>query len=375
MSDENAVRGVSARVLAEFLERTAPLAAAEEWDNVGLLMGDPLAEIERVMTCLTVSETTAREAIEGGFGFVVSHHPILFRPTKRLRADDPETGHLWRLARAGVGVYSAHTAFDNARGGMNDVLAEKLGLVEIRSLRTGRGVPELKIVVFTPEADREAVLSAAFRAGAGRIGEYRECSFAASGTGTFFGSEASNPAVGGKGRRESVAELRLETICPVSKLDQVIRAIREAHSYEEPAIDVHPLRAVPSEPGVGRIGRLTNPCKLKAFAEIVGRTLNARGVRFAGDPEAHVERVAIMCGAGDDFLADAKRAGADVLLTGEARFHRAFEAERLGIGLVTAGHHETEWPGVVALADRIRAEFPGLEVRASEREIDPMREA
>jgi dinuclear metal center YbgI/SA1388 family protein len=361
--------------VARWVEGFAPRRLAEDWDNVGLLWGDPRANVSRIMTCLTVTSATAAEAIEEKAGLIVSHHPVLFRAAKRVRADDPETGMLWSLARAGVAILSPHTAFDNTAGGINDGLARRLGLTDVRPLRPFRSAPGFKVVVFTPRTDREAVLAAAFAAGAGRIGAYNECSFTGSGHGTFFGNEGANPTIGEAGRRETVREQRVEIVCPAERLDGVLAAIRSAHSYEEPAIDVYPLHAVSvsGKEGAGRLGRLPAVVTLQEFASQVANSLNAMGLQLVGPPDRPIERVAIVCGAGDDFLGDSARAGASVLLTGEARFHRALEAESLGIALVVAGHHATERPGVEDLADRLTAAFPALHVWASRRERDPLR--
>ncbi len=362
--------------LFAWLEGFAPTRLAESWDNVGLLFGDPASELSKVMTCLTVTPRSASEAIAEGAGAIVSHHPVLFKATKSLRADRPESGFLWHLARAGVAILSPHTAFDNTAGGINDGLAARLGLVDVRPLRPSSPSGRHKVVVFAPKSDREAVLSAAFEAGAGRIGAYEECSFGSAGFGTFFGTEGSNPTIGEAGRREVVREWRLELVCPSDRLSAVLAAIRSAHSYEEPAIDVYPIASdVPSGPGAGRIGRLDPAEPLGTFAARVARLLEAPSTQFVGDPDRTVARVGLCCGAGDDFLGDAKRLGADVLLTGEARFHRAIEADALGIGLIVAGHHATERPGVEDLAGRIAGAFPGLTVWASRHEVDPLRPA
>jgi dinuclear metal center YbgI/SA1388 family protein len=360
--------------LSAWLEAIAPLDRAEGWDNVGLLWGDPSAEVHRVMTCLTVTPATADEAIEARADLIVSHHPVLFRGAKKLvrRSSDPD-GMLWGLARAGVAVASPHTAYDNAPGGINDQIAARMGMVDVGPLRTEAEKPSFKVVVFTPEPDRAGVLDAAFAAGAGRIGAYRECSFGTPGTGTFFGEDASNPAVGEKGHREQVEETRIEVLCPGPCLSHVLAAIRAAHSYEEPAIDVYPLHVGRGGPGVGRIGTLAATTRLDELAARTRALLPAATVAFAGDPGLAVTKVAIACGAGDDFLADAVRAGAGALLTGEARFHRAIEAERLGVGLITAGHHATERIGVEALALRIDRAFPHIKAWASETEHDPWR--
>jgi dinuclear metal center YbgI/SA1388 family protein len=338
-----------------------------------------------VMTCLTVTPETAAEAIAEQAALIVSHHPVLFHAVKRIRADLAETGHLWKLARAGIAIASPHTAFDNTANGINDILCRRLGLVDVSPLRplvtrpSALGTRSFKIVVFTPELDREAVMAGAFDAGAGQIGAYRECSFTTPGLGTFFGTEAADPAVGEKGRRETVPEMRLEVVCPLERLSEVVASIRAHHSYEEPAIDVYPLHETPKAPGTpgaagtGRIGRFVEPRSLSEFAAFAGRALGRIAVLMVGEPNRTVSRVAVACGAGDDFLKDAACARADVLLTGEARFHRGIEAEALGIALITAGHYVTERLGVEDLAQRIAVNFPSLTVWPSQRERDPFR--
>lgn len=357
-----------------WLDRFAPPRLAESWDNVGLLWGDPHAKVDKLMTCLSVTPVTAAEAVSEGAGLIVSHHPVLFRPVKqiRVRSDDPQGSFLWSLARAGVAIASPHTSFDNTRGGINDGLARRVGLIDVGPLRPAPARSGFKVIVFTPEADREAVLDAAFRAGGGRIGNYRECSFGTEGTGTFFGEEAANPTVGQAGRRESVREWKLEILTTEETLNPVLTAVRRTHSYEEPAIDVVPLRPESDGPGSGRLGRLPAPESLSAFAKRVSQILHAPGLQYVGEPERVVERVAIACGAGDDFLRDAYRR-ADVLLTGEARYHNALLAEALGVGLIVAGHHATERPGVQDLAEAIARDFPALSIWPSRRETDPLR--
>jgi dinuclear metal center YbgI/SA1388 family protein len=373
-----------------WLEQFAPARLAESWDNVGLLWGDPASEVERVMTCLTVTAATSAEAIAEQTSLIVSLHPVLFRAVQRVRADLVDTAPLWKLARAGIAIASPHTAFDNTPDGINDVLIRRMGLVEVAPLRPiagpgdstrdGLGPRSFKVVVFTPASDRDAVLEGAFAAGAGEIGAYRECSFASPGEGSFFGSETATPSVGQRGRRETVAELRLEMVCPAERLAAVLTAIRARHSYEEPAIDVYPLHAsglAHQGPaigsGAGRIGRFVEPRSLAEFAAFAGRSLGRIAVQVVGDPNRQVLRVAVACGAGDGFLKDAAAAGADVLLTGEARFHRGVEAEGLGIALIAAGHYATERLGVEDLARRLAVAFPSLTVWASQSERDPFR--
>jgi dinuclear metal center YbgI/SA1388 family protein len=356
----------------DFLERFAPPGLAADWDNVGLLLGDRAAAVRRVMTCLTVTPESAAEAIEEGAQLIVTHHPILFRPVKRLTTATPEGSILLALIRAGVAVYSPHTAFDNTHGGINELLARRLGLVEVVPLRRQPGTSQCKVVVFVPDADLAGVSDALFAAGAGHIGRYSECSFRLAGTGTFFGSDATNPTVGHKGRREEVSEWRLEAVCPEDRVAPVIAAMRRAHSYEEPAFDVYPLRPMPGVLGEGRLGRLPQPAPLGELARGVKAALKANRVQTVGDPGRLVERLALVCGAGGEFLPDACRAKADALLSGEMRFHDYLAAQAQGLALVLPGHYATERFGVEELAARLEEEMPGLEVWASRREQDPV---
>jgi dinuclear metal center YbgI/SA1388 family protein len=358
--------------ITDFLNQFAPLSLAAEWDNVGLLMGDPAAPVSKIMTCLTVTPESAGEAVEAGVSLIVAHHPILFRPVKRLNTATAEGRMLLSLAQAGVAVYSPHTAFDNCVGGINDSLANSLGLGEVTPLRDQDGPRQCKIVVFVPDQDLAKVADALFAAGAGHIGQYSECSFRLPGTGTFFGSEASNPTVGEKGRREEVSEWRLEAICPEATVNRVIAAMRQAHSYEEPAYDVYPLRQERMPTGMGRLGKLPSPMSLQELAQKMKSLLKTGFVQMVGDPGRSVQRVAIVCGAGGEFVADAVTKKADVLLTGEARFHDALAAQAQGLGMILPGHFATERSGVENLAERLQRAFPDTKVWASKREADPL---
>lgn len=358
------------KIICSFLDRFAPRELAAEWDNVGLLLGDPSSEVQRLLTCLTVTPKVVAEAIESGVQMIVTHHPILFRGAKRLTLNEPEGRLLWPLARAGIAVYSPHTAFDNCAGGINDLIARQLGLIDVKPLRLRRTQPH-KIVVFVPQSDLAKVSDAMFAAGAGQIGQYSQCSFRLEGTGTFFGSDATNPTVGQKGRREEVSEWRLEALCPEERLGAVIDAMRRAHSYEEPAYDVYPLRLVSGGGHEGRVGGLSSPSNLEQLARQVKSSLRAGAVQIVGDPAAVVHRVAIACGAAGEFLDDAKRAGADAFLTGEMRFHDYLRAREMGIALILPGHYATERPAVETLAELLQAEWPDLVSWPSRRESDP----
>jgi dinuclear metal center YbgI/SA1388 family protein len=357
--------------IVDYLQRLAPRTLAESWDNVGLLLGDSAGPASRIMTCLSVTPTCVAEAVAERAELIVTHHPVLFRPTQRLTSETPEGRLLLPLLRAGIAVHSPHTAFDNCANGINDLLCRKLGLTDVQPLRP---VPanQCKIVAFVPDQDLGKVSDALFSAGAGVIGEYTKCSFRLAGTGTFLGSEASNPTVGQKGRREEVSEWRLEVVCPQERVAAAVKAMRSAHSYEEPTLDIYPLQPGPSGTGAGRLGTLPQSESLRTFANRVQMALAPCQPQVVGLPTQAVKRVAVACGAAGDLLKDAMKANADVFLTGELRFHEYLAAQAAGLALVLPGHYATERPGVEHLASLLQEQFPEVQIWASRCECDPV---
>ncbi len=362
---------IAVHEIADWMGAFAPLDLAADWDNVGLLLGDRKDTIERVMTCLTVTQCVVEEAIAEKVNLIVVHHPVLFRGAKKLTNADSDGKLLLPLLRHSVAVYSPHTAFDNCRGGINDGLATRLGLENVRALRDHDGSRECKLVVFVPDADLASVSDALFANGAGIIGEYEQCSYRTPGTGTFFGRASTKPSVGERGRREEVAEWRLEVIVPESRLAAAIAAMTAAHSYEEPAYDSYALKPK-SKGGSGRLGELATPRSLTDVAGSLKESLRAKVMQVTGDGSKPIRRIAVACGAAGEFLNDAIRARADAFVTGEIRFHDALAAEAAGIALMVPGHYASERPAVEDLAQALQQAFPAVRVFASRRERDPL---
>jgi len=359
--------------LVAYFSRFAPPATAATWDNVGLLIGDRAGPASRILTCLTITPNVVAEAVAENVDAIVSHHPVLFRGVKTLSSETSEGRLLLPLLRAGIAVYSPHTAFDDCCGGINDDLCERLGLIDVKPLRvaTPSEFGEYKLVVFVPESDLTTVADALFAAGAGKIGNYDQCSFRTPGTGTFFSNDAAKPAIGQKGQREDVAEFRLEVVVPKLRVEQVVAALRQSHRYEEPAYDLYPLYN-PNRTGTGRVGKLPTPQTLESLVQFTARALSASAVQFVGSPERNIARVAIACGAAGEYLPDAIRENADVFLTGEVRFHDALSAEAANIALILPGHYATERPAIERLATRLQNEFPQAKVWPSQSESDPL---
>ena len=358
-----------------WLNRRIPMSIAANWDNTGLLLGDPESPLGGICTCLTLTAENVKFAIQNKVNFILTHHPILFKGAKSLVSSRPEGRMILDLVRAGISVFSPHTAWDNAPGGINEQLVSLLGGSVSRPIRPIPGPESVKVVVFAPVASREAIARAMFDAGAGRIGNYSGCSFRVSGTGTFFGEEGAAPVVGQKGQMEEVSEERLEVICSKKDLCQVIFAMRSSHPYEEPAFDIVPLVGDPGRiAGEGRIGCLPGAVPLGELAEKLGKGVGAGGVFLVGDPARLAQTVGVACGAAGEFLADSIKLGADLFVTGELRYHDALEAQSAGTGVIVLGHHHSEQFAMLGLGRELasamrKAEWEGCVLECPE--VDP----
>jgi dinuclear metal center YbgI/SA1388 family protein len=353
--------------LVRTMEAIAPACLAAPWDNVGLLVGDPDRQLQRVLLTIDCTRPVFDEALRAGASAIVSYHPPIYGGQKRFAAGSIA----YEAARADVAIYSPHTALDAADGGTNDVLADALAMTDRAPLRATlpAGQEEYKLVTFVPAEHADAVSRAVFDAGAGRIGKYSACSFRVAGTGTFFGEEGTSPAVGESGRLEQAPELRLETVVPAGRVGAVVRALRACHPYEEPAYDLVVLARAPQR-GFGRIGPV-GQTTVRALLERIKGALGVTQVLVAGELDRVVTRAAVCAGSGGDLVPDAIAAGAEVLLTGELRHHDALAAVAAGMGVVCALHSASERVALASLQHRLAALLPGLDVTRSTEDREP----
>ena len=338
------------------LNQHYPSSLAEEWDNVGLQVGDPDAVIQRAAVCLDPTEANLQAALAADAEVLICHHPLLFKPLRRLSPTDAVGRTVWRAVQRNVAIVSIHTNLDRARNGLNDWLAAALGLEQCKPLQGASPGDLLKLVTYVPFDHVEAVMNAAFKAGAGEIGAYDSCSFRQSGTGTFRPGEGTDPYLGRVGELEQAEEVRLETIVPRERLARVLRRLLATHPYEEVAYDLIPLENSRGDIGLGRLGSLPKATTLDEFAAKVKSDLAAEAVRFVGDGTQPVDKVAVCGGSGAFLLHEAKRQGADVLVTGDVKYHEARQAEEIGIALIDAGHFATERLMARQLADTLAEE-------------------
>ncbi len=338
----------------------APPALAYPWDRIGLQTGNPTDKVEKALVCLTVTRDALRAAKKINANMIIAHHPLIWDPLKTLREDDPAARLCLDLARANIACFTAHTNLDIAPGGVNDALADALGVLETRPLFSAEHLRRMKIVTFVPESHRERVRDALADAGAGVIGDYTHCAFNAPGVGNFLPGPAANPYLGEKSGINEESEWRIEMAADKARLTPIIKALYRAHPYEEPAFDVVPLDNPVTHQGLGLVGLLERKTAWSDFVARVAKTIGS--LQVYGERRKAVRRVALLGGSGGSYV-ERLPGDVDVYVTGDISYHEAQAALLRGVSCIDAGHAGTELPVLDVIARRLKRAFPGLGFR------------
>ncbi|MGM7702026.1 Nif3-like dinuclear metal center hexameric protein [Pseudalkalibacillus sp. Hm43] len=330
---------VHAQEIIQRIDQLAPKWMAMDWDPIGLQVGSRNKRVKKIMVTLDVIEPVIDEAIREGVDFIFAHHPLLFKPLKKI---DPDTSHgrtIQKLIKHDITLYAAHTNLDVAVGGVNDLLADAIGMTDTEVLADTMEDKLKKLVVFVPETHADAVRDALGNAGAGFIGNYSHCTFNTPGTGTFMPREGTDPYIGEQGKMEYVDEVKIETLYPMSIEKDVMAALKKAHPYEEVAYDLLVLDNSGEMFGVGRIGKLKGETTVGELAQQLKEKFGLDGVRVVGDLDKKVKKIAVSGGEGNDFISNAMFKGADVYISGDIKYHYAHDAWMEGMAIIDPGHN------------------------------------
>ncbi|MCU0353414.1 MAG: Nif3-like dinuclear metal center hexameric protein [Cytophagales bacterium] len=352
------------------LERWAPLAYQESYDNAGLLVGEADRPAAGVLVTLDVTEAVIEEAVRRDCNLVVAHHPLIFKGLRQVNRRSYVGRAVVAAVRHNVAVYAAHTNLDNVAGGVNFRIAERLGLENVRILAPKRQTLK-KLVVFVPQVHTQELLDALHQVGAGRIGNYEGCSFRTSGTGAFTPNDAADPHIGESGRPEEVTEDRVEVMFPVPLTRRVLAAMREAHPYEEVAYYLTALENENQEVGAGAVGILPQPMAENAFLAFLKEKMPTKCVKHTALRQRPVQKVAVCGGAGIFLLPDAVRAGADVFVTSDVKYHEFFDADGKLV-LADIGHYESEVFTKDLIFEHLSKRFTNIAVNLSETGTNPV---
>jgi dinuclear metal center YbgI/SA1388 family protein len=357
--------------ITDYLETIAPLAYQESYDNCGLIVGDKNATVKQALITLDCTEDVVDEAIKNKCQLIIAHHPIVFSGLKKFNGKNYVERVVMKAIKHDIAIYAIHTNYDNVHNGVNAKICEMLELVDCEILLPKKQLLK-KLFTFIPVKDYDKVVQAVFNAGGGNIGNYSETSFNVKGTGTFKGNENTNPAIGKKGVLERVEEVKFETIFPAHLEGQIIRALKQAHPYEEVAYDVVSLDNEYQQVGSGMVGYLKKPVDEAVFLKFVKKTFKSgclKHTELLGKP---VKKVAVCGGSGRFLLNNAIASQSDVFITSDFKYHEYFDAEGR-IVIADVGHYESEQYTKQLLYSHISRNFPNFALRLSEVNTNPIK--
>ncbi len=326
--------------ITQYLEKIAPLSYQESYDNAGLIVGNPHMTVTGVLVTLDSTEAVVEEAIAKGCNLIVAHHPIVFKGLKKLNGHNYVERTVIKAIKHDIAIYAIHTNLDHVVGGVNGMIAERLGLQNVRILAP-KSDTLLKLVSFVPEEATQKVLDALYEAGVGAIGNYDHCSFRVNGTGTFRPNDVAQPYIGSAQTDESVTENRIEVLFPAHLESKVLNTLKKAHPYEEVAFYISALRNQHQEVGAGAVGELSNAMTGDAFLTHLKDTMGLQMIRHTAFVSDSIQKVAVCGGAGGFLLGDAIGANADVFVTADYKYHEFFDADGR-ILICDIGHYESE---------------------------------
>lgn len=346
------------------LNEIAPPQLAFPNDPIGLQVGELARTVQVCVVCLDVTPEVVEFAVRENAQAIISHHAVIYHPISQLTGDSLVERVISLAIKNDIALMCAHTNWDAARGGINDTLAERLGLKDVKPFGDDITSKNLKLVTFIPENSVDKLLDALASVECGVIGLYRRCAFMSGGRGTFEPMEGANPLIGKVGEREAVDELRVEMLVPGHKKSEAVRVLYENHPYDEPAYDLYEL-ANDASFSLPRMGELEQEMRFAEFSESVSQRLGS-AVRIYGGADVLIKRVGVVGGAGGSYWERAMRAGCDVLVTGEVRHHEGVASASAGFCLLEAGHYATEQPGMSALRERLSGEMDDVRFVLSE---------
>ncbi len=356
--------------ITNYLEELAPLSYQESYDNAGLIVGDRETKVKGILVCLDSTEEIVEEAIEKGCNLIVAHHPIVFGGLKTITGKNYVERTVLKAIKNDIAIYAIHTNLDNVIDGVNGMIASKLGLKNIKVLAPKPNMLK-KLITYVPTKHKEKVLSALFESGAGNIGNYSECSFSIKGKGSYWANEKATPYIGDSSKRHIEEEVKVEVVYTKDIENRVVGALLAVHPYEEVAYDLISLTNVSDRIGAGIVGELEEEVEAMEFLKSLKVSLKTNCVRHTKPLNKKIKRVALCGGAGSFLLNNAKRAGADIFITGYFKYHEFFDAENQLV-IADVGHFESEQFTIEHLVSVLKEKFSTFAVRVTKKETNPI---
>jgi len=355
----------------DILEELAPLEYAEDFDNVGLLVGGFETDVFGILVTLDTLENVIDEAISKKCNLIVSFHPIIFGGLKKLTGTTYVERAVIKAVKNNIAIYSMHTALDNSQFGVNAKICEVLGLINTKILIPQKGTIK-KLTTYIPESEADAIKNKLFEVGAGSIGNYSDCSFTNDGIGSYKANDRANPVKGKIGETHYEKEAQIHITYPRAKEKQVLKTLCENHPYEEVAYETYTLENTNQNIGMGMIGELEKPMTEIECLSYIKEKMKANCVRHSKLRDKPVKKIAVLGGSGAFAIAAARASEADVYVTSDVKYHQFYEAEDKMV-IADIGHYETEQFTKNLLVDYLTKKIPNFAIRLSDSKTNPIK--
>mgnify|MGYP000855962624 FL=1 len=356
--------------IIQVLENLATPDLQETYDNVGLITGNKTWECTGITCTLDATEAVILEAKANGCNLIVAHHPIIFSGLKKINGNNYIEKAIIAAIKNDIAIYAIHTNLDNVLHGVNQTIANRLGLINTHVLAPKKNTL-CKLFTFVPLQQVEQVKNALFNAGAGNISNYSECSFNTKGVGTFKANKTANPFVGKIGERHSEEEVKVEIIFPAWLQQTLITALKNAHPYEEVAYDIVALENEFTQVGSGLVGFLPEPMKEHFFLQMLKQSFDLQLIKHTKLLGKNIQKVAICGGAGSFLISKAASIGADIYVTADIKYHEFFDANDTMV-VADIGHWESEQFTSELLVNVLQQNFPTFAVLKSSVNTNPV---
>ncbi len=356
--------------IISYLEELAPLCFQEEYDNSGLIIGDKSSDFKSALIALDCTEEVLNEAIEMNCNLLITHHPLIFKPIKKLTGSNPIERIIIKAIKHNLCIYSMHTNLDNVKYGVNKKIADIIGVENVKILSPKKNLLR-QLVVYCPKKDCESLRLALFQAGAGSIGDYDYCSFNLQGKGTFRPLQNANPHVGDIGKIHTEDEERIEVVYSLNKEKEILSAMQESHPYEQIAYQLYTLENLLNDVGSGMIGDLAEPIEVDVFLTKIKDDMRAQCIRYTDAKKKFIRKVAICGGSGSFLLKEAKNSGADIYISSDFKYHEFFDSESIIIADI--GHYESEQFTKNLIHDLLSKKFTNFAFLLSKTNTNPIK--
>ena len=371
LSNNPIIETMKIKQILSILEEMAPLAYAEDFDNVGLLLGNQENEATGILVCHDALESVIDEAIAKKCNLVVCFHPIIFSGLKKITGKNYVERTVVKAIKNDIAIYAVHTALDNHKNGVNKIFSDALGLINTKILVPKQNFIQ-KLVTYTIPENVEKVRNALFEVGAGKIGNYDDCSFSSQGIGTYMGNENSNPEIGERFEFVEAQEIKIEVTFEKHLQSKILKTLFSNHVYEEVAYEIYGMQNTHQNIGLGMIGELEKPMSETDFLAMVKTKMQCGGIRHSEFLNKPIQKVAVLGGSGSFAIKNAIQSGADVFLTADLKYHNFYEAENQLL-LADIGHYESERFTKNYIVDFLKEKITNFAVVLSEENTNPVK--